>query len=140
MLRRSATPFLFLVLAGKLFPQTAADLEREADYILKCQYLSSSPSSDPAHGALNNVFGLPTWVSPRENALAILGLLRAAEVLKKPLYAQRAALAGGYLLRLQDPADGAWASQFDHDRVVDGSKPPNQTAEVMIGLYCLGRS
>lgn len=48
----------FAFLAGEsLFAQGTADIQREADYILKCQFLNSS---DRAHGVINNVFGTPT--------------------------------------------------------------------------------
>jgi hypothetical protein len=57
----------------------------EADYILACQYMAQGD----AYGAINNVYGKPTWVVPGENATAILGLIMASEILNDPLYMQR---------------------------------------------------
>ncbi len=115
----------------------------EADYIVSCQY--DNPA-DPAHGAINNLFGPPTWVVPRENAMAILGLLMAEELWPGNGYRQNAELAADYLARVQDK-DGAWFNQYHY--AVPGSdnppadnedkaKSPTQTAEVMIALAKLG--
>lgn len=106
----------------------------EADYILACQYINRR---DPASGAINNVYGTPTWVVPRENALAILGLLQASECLNLALYRNRAQQAMKYLLKIQD-ADGGWFDQYSYDQPVLRSKSPTQTAEVMIAMNKLG--
>lgn len=108
-------------------------VRREADYIVSCQYLGGGN----AHGAINDVQGNPTWVVPRENAMAILGLLRAAEFLDDDLYRQRAQAAGDYLVRVQQP-DGSWANIYSYDVVTDSAKSPTQTAEVMMAFYHLG--
>ncbi len=113
-----------------------ADLvRREADYILSCQYLGW----DNAYGAINNVQGAPTYVVPRENGMAILGLLRAAEFLKDNIYREKAQLAADYLVRVQQ-LDGAWANQYYYDVVSNDNpaKSPTQTSEVMMALYHLG--
>ena len=102
----------------------------EADYILACQF---TKDNDPARGAINNVSGAPTWVVPRENALAILGLLRADECLHDGRYDWSAWNAARYLLRVQD-IDGGWFDQYGYDQPVVRSKSPTQTAEVMIAL------
>jgi len=137
--------------------------KREAGYILACQYLGDPhPVNGPAYGAINNVYGNPTWVVPRENALAILGLLEAKRLVKPtipcqlvavtdseatvdvsaplsiPNYRAQAELAADYLISVQDPTDGAWYDQYDYSTPVLQSKSPTQTAEVMIALYKLG--
>lgn len=108
----------------------------EADYIISCQYINKSNKSDPANGCINNVYGVPTWVVPRENALAILGLLRAYGLLNNSIYLYSAELAGDYLVNAQLP-DGSWADQYEYNNAKINSKSPTQTAEVMIALYKL---
>lgn len=114
--------------------QNAAAVRREADYIVRAQY---SKTHDPASGAINNVFGAPTWIVPRENATAILGLARASECLGTPQYLQRAEQAANYLVRVQQP-DGGWYDQYAYVAPVVLSKSPTQTAEVMLALHRLG--
>jgi hypothetical protein len=106
----------------------------EADYITASQY--NSPGA-PAHGAINNVLGDPTWVVPSENAMAILGLKMASEILSDTSYLDRARLAADYLIRVQGP-DGAWSNQYSYTATVDAGESPRQTAEVMLALYQLG--
>jgi len=112
-------------------------VEKEANHILSCQYVNSGSS---AYGAINDVPGDPTWVVPREIALAILGLMRASEILSKQNYLDRAHLAADYLVSVQDLSDGAWYDQYNYAQPhPDGlSKSPTQTAEVMIAFYKLG--
>lgn len=111
-----------------------AKIRREADYILACQYINAG---NTATGAINNVYGNPTWVVPRENAMAILGLIIASDVLNDNTYVERAQLAADYLLKIQD-SDGAWCNQYNYVNVVDHAKSLTQTAEVMIAFYKLG--
>ncbi len=106
----------------------------EADYITTCQYISSGA---PAQGAINNVFGAPTWVVPSENAMAILGLKMASEILSDTSYMNRAQLAADYLIRIQ-ALDGSWYNQYSYVTPVDLNRSPRQTAEVMMALYKLG--
>jgi hypothetical protein len=107
----------------------------EADYILACQYIDPV---NPAHGAINDITGYPTWVVPRENGMAILGLIVAQQVLGDNLYLTRAELAADYLVRIQDQADGAWCNHYNYTQVVDSAKSPTQTAEVILALAKLG--
>lgn len=107
----------------------------EAAYVLAAQFLSPG---DPAHGAINNVYGAPTWIVPRENALAILTLIETAWITGDTSYLDSAALAADYLIRVQDPTDGGWYDQYDHATPVVLSKSPTQTAEAMMALYQLG--
>ena len=118
-----------------VFADDNEDIRLEAEYILSCQYIGDS-SSD-AHGAINNVYGEPTWVVPGENAMAILGLITASEVLGDDLYRQRANLAADYLVRVQ-AEDGAWYDQYEYDTPVNTSKSLRHTAEVMIAFDKLG--
>ncbi|MDD5348367.1 MAG: hypothetical protein PHT59_07125, partial [Candidatus Omnitrophica bacterium] len=98
-----------------------------------------------AYGAINNIQGDPTWVVPRENAMAILGLVKAADILENPAYRERARLCAEYLIKVQD-GDGAWYNQYSFAAPGSGNpddkeslaKSPTQTAEVMIALYKLG--
>jgi hypothetical protein len=124
--------------AQENFPEMA---KIEADYILNCQH---TDALDPAYGCFNNVAGAPTWVVPRENAMAILGLLTAEELYPGNDYSRRAGLAADYLVKVQD-TDGAWFNQYHYTTPGDqqgGSeslgKSPTQTAEVMIAFYKLG--
>ena len=111
------------------------DLVRlEANYIAASQHVRRG---DPASGAINNVYGAPTWVVPRENALAMLGLLRGSESLGDRAYLDRAEAAAQYLLRVQDD-DGGWFDQYAYDQPALLSKSPTQTAEVMIAINKLG--
>jgi len=118
-------------------------VQTEAAYILQCQY-TSDPAS-VAFGAINDVQGDPTWVVPRENGMAILGLVMASELLKDSSYKERAQLAADYLVRVQD-SDGAWFNQYNFVQPGSGnpddteslSKSPTQTAEAMLGLHALG--
>lgn len=118
-------------------------VETEANYILQCQFMDES---NDAYGCINNVFGAPTWVVPRENAMAILGLIKASQMLGNSLYLERAQLAADYLVRVQD-VDGAWRNQYSYTTPGDPGNPdnreslaksPTQAAEVMIALYKLG--
>ncbi len=119
-------------------------IKLEADYITQCQYINPQ---NPAHGAINNVYGDPTWVVPREIAMSILGLIVASEVLDESIYLTRAQLAADYLVTVQEP-DGAWYNQYnftsppgtpaDSDYSYEWSKSPTQTAEVMIAFHKLG--
>jgi parallel beta-helix repeat protein len=110
-------------------------IEMEAHYILSCQHMNPQ---HPAHGAINNVYGAPTWVVPRENAMAILGLIVASEVLNNESYLEQAQLAANYLIRIQNSSDGAWYDQYSYTDIVNYNKSPTQTAEVMIAFYKLG--
>ncbi len=114
----------------------SADVKVEADYILSAQY---TKKNDPASGAINNVFGAPTWVVPRENAMAILGLARASDCLGSSIYVQRAQQAADYLVRVQG-ADGSWYDQYSYANAAVLSKSPTQTAEVMLAFNRLGYS
>lgn len=114
----------------------AADVQLEADYIVASQYVKKN---DRASGAINNVFGAPTWVVPRENAMAILGLVRASDCLGASSYRQRAQQAADYLVRMQ-ASDGSWYDQYSYAAPVVLSKSPTQTAEVMLALDRLGFS
>ncbi|MFA5117219.1 MAG: LamG-like jellyroll fold domain-containing protein [Candidatus Omnitrophota bacterium] len=112
-------------------------VEKEANHILSCQYVNSGSS---AYGAINDVPGDPTWVVPRENAMAILGLVKASQLLNDQNYLLRANQAADYLIYVQDQSDGAWYNQYNYSQPhPDGlAKSPTQTAEVMIAFYKLG--
>jgi hypothetical protein len=106
----------------------------EADYIRACQ---EDDPSDLAYGAINDVWGDPTWVVPSEVAMATLGLDLASVSLDDPSYRDSALLALDYLIRVQQP-DGWWYNQYSHTVPYgDTSKSAHQTAEVMIALYRL---
>ena len=116
--------------------------ETEANYILKCQFIDEN---SPASGAINNIYGKPTWVVPRENAMAILGLVLASDILGDDSYRQKAQLTADYLVKVQDK-DGAWFNRYnfiqpgsdDPNDKESLAKSPTQTAEVMIALNKLG--
>lgn len=127
---------------------TSDRIRSEANYILSCQYMVTEPHPvyGNGYGAINDVQGSPTWVVPRENSMAILGLILAAQHLDDNSYLDRAQLAADYLLSIQD-TDGAWYNQYGYSTHGDinhpddpdpKSKSPTQTAEVMIALYKLG--
>jgi hypothetical protein len=116
--------------------------ETEAHYILKCQFIDEN---SPAYGAINNIYGQPTWVVPKGNAMAILGLVLASDILGDDSYRQKAQLTADYLIRVQDK-DGAWFNQYNFIQPGSGNpedkeslaKSPTQTAQVMIALNKLG--
>jgi hypothetical protein len=112
-------------------------VEKEANHILSCQYVNNGSL---AYGAINDVPGDPTWVVPRENAMAILGLIKASQLLSEQKYLDRANLAADYLVSVQDLSDGAWYNQYNYNQPhPDGlAKSPTQAAEVMIAFYKLG--
>jgi len=116
-------------------PDRLALTRMEAEYIVACQDMDLT---SPAYGAINNVYGRATWVVPSENAMAILGLVLAAEILPDPNYLTHAQLAADYLVRVQDSDDGAWCNQYDYDKPSDPGQSPRHTAEVMIALHKLG--
>lgn len=140
---------MIIVGTGLCLPLCAQDsslevVQLEAGYISRCQFLSDP--LDPAYGCINNTFGIPTWVVPRENAMAMLGLLMAADILGDPTYVDKARLAADYLVRVQD-TDGAWYNQYSFSTPGDQADPgnsealaksPTQTAEVMIALFRVG--
>jgi len=113
------------------------DIKLEGDYILSCQY--TADSSSDAYGAINNIYGDPTWVVPGENAVAIMGLVRASEVLGDDLYRQRADLAADYLAKVQAP-DGGWYDQYSYANIDNQNESLRHTAEVMIAFDKLGYS
>ncbi|MCM8823817.1 MAG: GNAT family N-acetyltransferase [Candidatus Omnitrophica bacterium] len=115
---------------------------KEADYILSCQYMEE----DRSKGAINNVYGKPTWVVPRENAWAIISLVRASKFLDDKKYIERAELCADYLIKIQD-SDGGWFNQYSYDKKVSKDDPNweiawaksiTQTAQVIIALGELG--
>jgi hypothetical protein len=134
--------YIFMTVSISIAQTKEEKIQLEANYILECQY---EISNDPAYGAINNILGLPTWVVPREMAMAILGLKIAADVLNENLYRETAQLAADYLVKVQDD-DGAWFNQYHYADPGDIdlsnefalSKSPTQTAEVMIAFYQLG--
>jgi len=110
-----------------------AKIRTEADYILACQYLGTGS----AYGAINNVYGAPTWVVPRENGTAILALLEATRVLGDSKYRIGAQRAADYLVKVQQQ-DGCWCDQYVYSAPTNLSKSPSQTAAVMMALFKLG--
>ena len=74
---------VYLPITFKNFRDCSQLARLEADYILACQ--DTSPT-DPAYGAINNVYGAPTWVVPSEVAMATLGLNAASDILNDPRY------------------------------------------------------
>lgn len=124
-------------------PTNLQKIKKEADFIVSCQYYNPG---QPGHGGINDVPGNPTWIVPRENANAILGLLVASDALGDSSYGERAEIAADYLVRVQDK-DGAWFNQYSYATPGDPNQPTNQeawaksvtqTAQVMIALYKLG--
>ena len=134
---------VYLPITFKNFRDCSQLARLEADYILACQDISPT---DPAYGAINNVYGAPTWVVPSEVAMATLGLDLASDILNDPSYRSRAQPALDYLIKVQQ-TDGAWYNQYNYASRVDPShcgdpqdpcsKSPHQTAEVMMALYKL---
>jgi len=129
--------YLLLISFNTLAGDTT-DITMEADYILSCQFLNN-PSSE-AYGAINNVYGEPTWVVPGENAIAIMGLEKASRILQDDVYLQRANLTADYLVRTQDSIDGSWLNKINYNDASDNDngKGLRHTAEVMIAFDKLG--
>ncbi len=120
-------------LGSILAPSALDQIRLEADYILQTQYFGGSD----AYGALNNVTGNPTWIVPGENAIAIMGLVKAGDVLGDSKYRQNANLAADYLVRMQD-GDGGWYSQYSYGAPSADTKYLRHTAETMMAFYKLG--
>jgi len=136
--------FFFLNFAAYGYEDFKEMAKIEADYILRCQFIDDDKS--PAYGCINNLYGPPTWVVPRANAMAILGLIKSCDILGDGFYLERAQLAADYLIRVQD-TDGGWFNQYNFAEPGKPANPANkealakspaQTAEVMIALYHLG--
>ncbi|KAF5432198.1 hypothetical protein C5S39_04145 [Candidatus Methanophagaceae archaeon] len=92
--------------------KTEGKIATEADYILSGQY--AKHQQHLAYGAINNVYGDPTWVVPCENAMAILGLIVASEVLNNESYLEQAQLSADYLIKTQNTSDGAWYDKYSY--------------------------
>lgn len=107
----------------------------EADYILSCQYLDENSA---AHGAINNVSGLPTWVAPGEAAMAIIGLALAADILQDVAYRERAQLAADYLVSVQGQEDGAWHDRYNFSTPETNARSARHTAQVLMAFGRLG--
>src|SRR5687767_15711156 len=73
----------------------AANTAIEYGHILACQYTSST---HPADGAINNVWGAPTWIVPGENAVV-------AWVLHRGGYTAQARRTADYLARIQNRSE-----------------------------------
>lgn len=122
---------------------TKTKVRIEADYILatQCDELDVKDTGCP-FGALNNVTvgsgGDWDYIVPRENAMAILGLIMASEVTGDPKYRTRAEWVADYLISIKRD-NGAWFNQYrNREPYKDLGRSPTQTAEVMIALYKLG--
>lgn len=105
----------------------AANTAIEYGHILACQYTSST---HPADGAINNVWGAPTWVVPGENAVV-------AWVLHKGGYTAQARRTADYLSRIQNP-DGSWNIQYSGTVSVDSNRHARHTAQIMFLFGTLG--
>src|SRR5689334_13391236 len=116
---------LLLVLGSR--PAAALDPALEFQHILNCRVAAPSAT---AYGAINDLWGAPTWIVPGEMAIAALVLDRGG-------YAAQARAAADYLVRIQEP-DGCWRNQYAGTVWTDGNRYARQTAEVMMLLGRLG--
>jgi hypothetical protein len=106
----------------------------EANFILSTQL---NNHKHPAYGALNDVpAGFMQqwfWIVPRENALAMMGLLLAHELIGEESYKEAALRVASFLPKIQDPTDGSWFNQYYFLKPFDDvAKSPTQAAEVMM--------
>ena len=120
-------PTIMALLLIEIFTANAANTSIEFQHILNCQV---SDPADPAYGAINDVWGEPTWVVPGEMAVAAL-------VLKAGGYLTQAKAAADYLVKVQN-TDGSWCNQYDHLTAVDKNKFTRHTAQVMMLLGTIG--
>lgn len=99
----------------------------EANYILSCQ----APS-----GAINNVFGDPTWVKPRENGTAAVGLMEAYSATNNSAYKDGALKCLDYLKGRQE-ADGGWSAHYNEmiNARVDRATTPSEAGSVIMAMY-----
>ncbi len=122
---------IFLTAAVLNIPLANAAVEHnpnlELQHIINCQV---TDPQDIAYGAINNVWGEPTWVMPGEMAIA-------AYVLFKAGYVENARIACDYLVKIQN-TDGSWCNQYDHLTATDTNKYSRHTAEAMILLGTVG--
>jgi hypothetical protein len=113
-----------VALAGAGHPANTAI---EFQHILACQYTSAT---HPADGAINNVWGGPTWVVPGENAVV-------AWVLHRGGYTAQARRCADYLARIQNP-DGSWDIQYSGTVSVDSNRHARHAAQIMHLFATLG--
>jgi hypothetical protein len=99
----------------------------EFQHILNCQV---AVSASPAFGAINDLWGAPTWLVPGEMAVAAIVLARGG-------FTTEARRAADYLVLIQN-ADGSWCNQYAGTVFTDGNRYTRQTAEVMMLLGRLG--
>jgi hypothetical protein len=121
--RNTITALLLVTALSAIGANTTIEFE----HILNCQV--SNPS-DPAYGAINNVWGAPTWIVPGEMAVA-------ATALKRGGFVAEAHAAADYLVRVQN-ADGSWCNQYNGTAIADANKYARHTAQIMILLGELG--
>ncbi|MEK7476813.1 MAG: hypothetical protein AAB152_14420 [Candidatus Coatesbacteria bacterium] len=118
---------LGLVLVSLTGPARAFDPAIEFQHLRACQYLSAT---DPADGAINDLWGGPTWVVPGEMAVAGWVLARGG-------FGAEAAAAASYLARIQN-ADGSWCNQYSGTVAVDSGRYARHTAQAVFFLAAAG--
>ncbi len=134
--RASQSDFKLLYAVFKpLLNAAKAGISLETNYILADQYLVKPLG---AYGAINDVYGDPTWVVPREMGLAVLGLIQSSKLFGDKSLLSRAQSALDYLVGVQDSSDGGWYDQYSFNAPVVLSKSPTQTAEVMMAFDKMG--
>jgi hypothetical protein len=124
---RATIAAICAALANVSRPAAASDTSIEFGHILACQV---SDASSTAYGAINDVWGNPTWVVPGEVAVA-------SWVLNKGGYTTVARAAAGYLVGIQNP-DGSWCNRYSGTVATDSGKYARHTAQIMVLLKTLG--
>lgn len=119
---------------------TEEKIGREVRYVVSCQFREAGNLAD---GAINTVFGIPTWVEPGINASGILTFIEAYKFFEDVSFIEKANLVAEYLIRIQNVDDGSWCNQYGYATPGDINNPnrealarsPRHTAQVIYALY-----
>jgi hypothetical protein len=123
-----------MLCSGTVFARVPSDpVSLEANHLLNCQTKSGS-----AAGAINDADPVngPSWIVPRENGTAVLGLIESFKATGNAAFKDGALLAAGYLQRRQEP-DGAWCEYYDENAhtVVNRNKSVSQAGSVLMAFF-----
>jgi hypothetical protein len=109
----------------------------EANYLLKCQ-IQDTAYGEEDRGCFNDVIpgSGPSWVVPRENGTAILGLIEAYQDRGLEAYKTSVLRAAAYLRQRQEE-DGSWCENYNEvsDTRTGLNKSPSHAGSVVMAWY-----
>jgi hypothetical protein len=110
----------------------------EGTHLLNCQVKDAAIYGPRALGSINDVpfTDGPTWVVPRENGTAIIGLAEAYMTTGDDRFKAGALLGADYLKNRQE-ADGAWCRQYDEKlgTITDKNKTPSEAGSAIAAFF-----